>query len=106
MYGLLEQRRALLAPRAAIPREEQLSWQPLIRGLDLELEAHGALAERRKAGHYADHLQVAALELGREPVRHAQVRCARRPQESDDKGEKRSEPRLKIAASNTKRQRE
>ena len=54
----------------------------MLGGFDLELEAHRALADRGQAGDHADHVEVAAFELGRQPVGHAQVGHGRGPEET------------------------
>src|SRR5688572_20423467 len=53
-------------------------WSPTASAaglrFDLELEAHRARPDGRQARDHAHHIEIAALELRREPVRHAQVR--------------------------------
>jgi hypothetical protein len=93
---------------AAIPGQQELSRQMSVRRgafhrLDVELEAHAALAGRRQARHHPDHLQVAPFELRREPPRHPLVREQRRPQEAEREGGERNQPRLPVRQEQKKR---
>jgi hypothetical protein len=84
MHHRLQQRRAFLVRHAAVPGKKQLfrNLRHALDGLDVELEAHAPLADARQARDHADDIEVAAFELARKPVRHAQMRAKRRPQKS------------------------
>ncbi len=80
-----EQRcRVLVLWHGAIPRQQDLLRHPPlgVGPFHLELEAHAALGKRRQARHHADHGDVAALELWREPIVHPPMRARRRPEKS------------------------
>jgi hypothetical protein len=85
MHAAREQRRRFLRDRRAIPGHEDLARQALAAGrrLDVELEAHRALAGGGKARDDADDRDVATLPVPARADRHAPVRPARGPEEAD-----------------------